>query len=279
MFWLRLVFRELCASRRTSGLECALTSCSMSSTSFSWYSTPLYCRLLLVRCRRNQSQSLSSRHLFIELALVECLWLVECRWSAVRCAFWAACCSARAPSQMKAAASTTGTSKCSPSVCSTPPTRILAPYFLRCHTTSLYSFTIAIWNEKEVCSVLPPLSNALINLLSLNTEVRLCFWATGCACVCLQFRAPCCSSAPSSRWRPSYRWSRVPHASSSYCSWYYAPFIICTKLSTKKNVGLVVLVINLLGVCVYLEIGSRLPATGPSGNETNKALHHVRWVW
>ena len=47
-------------------------------------------------------------------------------------------------------------------------------------------------------------------------------------------------------------------------------------LPNVQNVGLVVLVIGLLGVCVYLEIGSRLPATGPSGNETNKALHHVR---
>ena len=47
-------------------------------------------------------------------------------------------------------------------------------------------------------------------------------------------------------------------------------------LRNVQNMGLVVLVIGLLGVCVYLEIGSRLPATGPSGNETNKALHHVR---
>ena len=41
-------------------------------------------------------------------------------------------------------------------------------------------------------------------------------------------------------------------------------------LPNVQNVGLVVLVIGLLGVCVYLEIGSRLPATGPSGNETNE---------
>ena len=166
----------------------------------------LYCRLLLVRCRRNQS--LSSRHLFIEIALVECFWLVECRWSAVRCAFWAACCSARAPSKMKAAASTTGTSKCSPSVCSTPPTRILAPYFRRCHTSSLYSFTIAIWNEKEkVCGVhrvhsIVPI--ALINIALVEHWGQTLYWLLGvCVRACVQLRAPCCSSAPSSRWRPS----------------------------------------------------------------------------
>ena len=61
------------------------------------------------------------------------------------------------------------------------PSRILAPYLLRCHSTSLYAFIFDIWNE--ICSVLPPLSIALINLLSLNTEVRLYFWVTGCACV------------------------------------------------------------------------------------------------
>ena len=65
------------------------------------------------------------------------------------------------------------------------------------------------------------------------------------------------------------------HVHTSRYSYRFSVMKDWRLLCNVQHMGLVGLVIGLLGVCVYLETGSRSPSNWPSGNETLKALHHV----